>query len=312
MLFFFIVFFSEFKLILFPYMRVGGDAMRNFGEIFKKFRESRGFRLKDVANEVISTSQLSRFEKGETDLTISKFILILDEINLSIDEFMYAVHGFRRDELNELLEKIRKYITMNDVEEMKRLLISQSEQGEKRQKFHQINTILIKIRLQDLSGENYYDSSDLDDLTDYLFSVEYWGHYELLVFINTLDALKHDVFMLLTREMTSRTDFYKEIPTNRRLISTMLLNGYITCIEREKFIDACYFEKQLNQCCFIETEVYERLVFQYAQNLFQYKKYGSRASVMGMKKCIEAMNLAGSYHLSKHYEEHLKKLLSRN
>lgn len=75
--------------------------MRNFGEIFKKFRESRGFRLKDVANEVISTSQLSRFEKGETDLTISKFILILDEINLSIDEFMYAVHGFRRKVHND-------------------------------------------------------------------------------------------------------------------------------------------------------------------------------------------------------------------
>ncbi|HFI0735771.1 TPA: helix-turn-helix domain-containing protein, partial [Streptococcus suis] len=49
--------------------------MKNFGEIFKKFRESRGLKLKDVAKAGISTSQLSRFEKGETDLTISKFML---------------------------------------------------------------------------------------------------------------------------------------------------------------------------------------------------------------------------------------------
>ena len=40
--------------------------MKKFGEIFKKFRESRGFRLKDVEKAGISTSQLSRFEKGET------------------------------------------------------------------------------------------------------------------------------------------------------------------------------------------------------------------------------------------------------
>lgn len=45
------------------------------------------------------------------------------------------------------------------------------------------------------------------------------------------------------------------------MISTMLLNVYITCIEREELIDALYFEKQLNQCFFIETEIYERLVF---------------------------------------------------
>ena len=50
--------------------------MQKFGEIFKKFRESRGIRLKDVAKAGISTSQLSRFEKGQTDLTITKFMLI--------------------------------------------------------------------------------------------------------------------------------------------------------------------------------------------------------------------------------------------
>lgn len=175
-------------------------------------------------------------------------MLILDEINMPIDEFMYAVHDFRRDDLNELLLKVRHFVSTRDIEGMKKLLYSQMESENKRQKFHQINMILLKIRLQDLSGENYYDKKDLDDLTDYLFSVEYWGYYELLIFMNTLDVLNHDVFMVLAREMSRRSDFYKEIPNNRRMISTMLLNAYITCIEREKFIDALYFEKLLNQC----------------------------------------------------------------
>ena len=284
--------------------------MKKFGEIFKKFRESRGLRLKDVAKAGISTSQLSRFENGETDLTISKFMFILDEINMPIDEFMYAVHDFHRDELNELLSKVRHFVSTRDVEGMKKLLYSQMELEDRREKFHQINIILLKIRLQDLSGETYYTKDDLTYLTDYLFSVEYWGYYELLIFSNTLDVLNHDVFMVLAREMFRRSDFYKEIPNNRRLISTMLLNGYITCVEREKFMDALYFEKQLNQCFFIETEVYERLVFKYAQNLYQYKEDGNVKAIIEMKECVGAMKLAGSHHLAKTYEGHLEKILA--
>ena len=271
--------------------------MKKFGEIFKKFRESRGLRLKDVAKAGISTSQLSRFEKGETDLTISKFMFILDEINMPIDEFMYAGHDFHRDELNELLSKVRHFVSTRDVEGMKKLLYSQMELEDRREKFHQINIILLKIRLQDLSGETYYTKDDLTYLTDYLFSVEYWGYYELLIFSNTLDVLNHDVFMVLAREMFRRSDFYKEIPNNRRLISTMLLNGYITCVERD-------------QCFFIETEVYERLVFKYAQNLYQYKEDGNVKAIIEMKKCVGAMKLAGSHHLAKTYEGHLEKILA--
>ena len=148
-------------------MRNGGSEMKNFGEIFKKFRESRGLRLKDVAKAGISTSQLSRFEKGETDLTISKFMFILDEINMSIDEFMYTVHGFHRDELNELLSKVRHFVSNHNIEGLKRLLYSQMESELKQEKFHKLNIVLLKIRLQDLSGETYYSSDDLSYLTEF-------------------------------------------------------------------------------------------------------------------------------------------------
>ncbi|CAD0130825.1 Rgg/GadR/MutR family transcriptional regulator [Streptococcus thermophilus] len=286
--------------------------MKEFGAIFKKFRKSRGIRLKDVAKAGISTSQLSRFEKGQTDLTITKFMLILDEINMPIDEFMYAVHDFHRDNLNELLSKIRLFVSTHDIDGLKKLLNSQLESEPKREKFHHINTILLKIRLQDLSGESYYTQEDLADLTDYLFSVEYWGYYELLIFANTLDVLNHETLMVLAKEMSRRSDFYKEIPNNRRMISTILLNVYITCIEREELIDALYFEKQLNQCFFIETEIYERLVFQYAQNYYQYKKEGNNHCIIEMKKCIGVMKLVNSTHLAKVYEEHLEKILDQN
>ena len=49
--------------------------LKKFGEIYKLFRESRKITLREIEHKGISRSQLSRFEKGETDLTITKFLL---------------------------------------------------------------------------------------------------------------------------------------------------------------------------------------------------------------------------------------------
>ena len=72
-------------------------------------------------------------------------MLILDEINMPIDEFMYAVHDFHRDDLNELLSKIQLFVSTHDIDGLKKLLNSQLESEPKREKFHHINTILLKI-----------------------------------------------------------------------------------------------------------------------------------------------------------------------
>ncbi|MCJ0546976.1 helix-turn-helix domain-containing protein, partial [Enterococcus cecorum] len=66
--------------------------MNNLGKYFKKFRESRHLTLKNIANESLSIAQLSRFENGTSDLTISKFLYSLNELNMSLEEFMYAVN----------------------------------------------------------------------------------------------------------------------------------------------------------------------------------------------------------------------------
>ena len=159
--------------------------MENFGKIFRRFRESRGMKLKDVAKSGISTSHLSRFENGEAELTISKLIMAVNEINMSIDEFMYAANGFHRDELNELLEQMRIYVNSNDLVSMKKLLTTQIEKKNqnKREIFYRNNIILVKIRLQDMSGKLYYNEDDLACLSDYLFSVEYWGNESVKYFV---------------------------------------------------------------------------------------------------------------------------------
>lgn len=285
--------------------------MKNSGEIFKRFRESRGLSLKDVANDNLSKSQLSRFENGQNDLTLNKFIMALSAINVSISEFMYAVNDFHSDELSELLEIIRNCTINNNIQGLKNLLFDYSRRDKNSNKFHELNTILIKIRLQVLSEEKLVLEKDLEKLIDYLFSVEFWGVYELRLFLNSIDILEHNFFVTLSREMIRRSDYYKEIKANRSLINHMTLNAYIICIDRGYLTDAAYFGRQLKSFFFEESEMYERVVYNYAHNYYLYKKFGSDQSIIEMRKCIGFMKAVGSDNIASHYSMHLNRTLKK-
>ncbi|MCJ0592992.1 Rgg/GadR/MutR family transcriptional regulator, partial [Enterococcus cecorum] len=118
--------------------------------------------------------------------------------------------------------------------------------------------------------------------------------------------------LTLLREMNRRTDFYKELPQNRTLIASMNVNAYIFCVENSEWIEAQYFEQQLKETYFKETEIYERLVFIYAKAFHDYKKNKDEKALRQLYDVINAMKLAGSIHLAENFEEHLNKVLQLN
>ncbi|CAI3330912.1 Rgg/GadR/MutR family transcriptional regulator [Enterococcus cecorum] len=283
--------------------------MENYGEIFKTYREARGLSLKDIAESGLSTSQLSRFEKGESDLTITKFIKALRKIKMPINEFMYATNNFKIDEINRLWVQIQTLFITKDIHGLQKLLSEQQEIEREVKIFQQLNTTIIKIYLSDLTKEKLYTQKDIDYIVDYLFGVDYWGEYELLIFSNLLFALNHEMSMMLLKEMNRRTDFYKEIPSNRRIIASMNLNAFIMCIERNKWLDAHYFEKQLEMTFFKETEIYERYYFYFAKQKLRYKKDGEDNAIIEMKKIIAGLKMVDCHNIASSFEEELAKML---
>ena len=49
----------------------------NLGQVFKNLRTNRHISLKQISNEAVSVSQISRFERGESDLSIGKFLIAI-------------------------------------------------------------------------------------------------------------------------------------------------------------------------------------------------------------------------------------------
>ena len=66
------------------------DKKNVHGSIFKKLREERGYKLKDVAGDVISTRTLMRFESDETSISIAIFEKLLENLDINyLDYFIF-------------------------------------------------------------------------------------------------------------------------------------------------------------------------------------------------------------------------------
>lgn len=70
----------------------------NLGQVFKNLRTNRHISLKQISDETVSASQISRFERGESDLSLEKFLTALDHMHIEVSEFMDAVNNYQRTE----------------------------------------------------------------------------------------------------------------------------------------------------------------------------------------------------------------------
>lgn len=70
------------------------EQLMQLGELYRDLRIARGLKLKDVARENLSLSQISRFENGQTMLTADKLLLAIEAIHMTFPEFSYAVNHY--------------------------------------------------------------------------------------------------------------------------------------------------------------------------------------------------------------------------
>lgn len=289
-----------------------GKDMNRFGQTFKLIREGKGRSLAEVAKGHISTSQLSRFENGESDITVSKLFGVLAEMNVDMDEFVYASQDFKKDELTSILEQLKQSIYIRDVVTIKKILSEQLAKAKRdsRREFHRLNAILIAYKLSDLDKTVVVSKEDTAFLTDYLFRVDNWSYYELLLFANTMDELEHQTMMLFCRELIHRTQFYREMKQHRLAVSQILLSAYLVSVQHKELVDAVFLEKTIEGLFFDETEIFERILFKFGKAFYDYRKTGSANAILEMRKCIELLRAVDSQNIADWYETILEKIVN--
>ncbi len=253
---------------------MSGKRMKNLGKVFKELRESRKISLRKATGGRFSASLLSRFENGQSEISAQKLFAALENIHANVEELLFLARDFHHDANSEFRNQLFKAVNPKDLTSLHTLYQREYQQipFSKDKQEHILNAILIKSYMKAIDETITLTSEEERVLHDYLFSVEIWGLYELSFFSFCSPLLSVQLLTKYTREMLRKSDFLQGVGKNRNMMHTLLLNGFMACIEVDDFINALYFKKQIEKNFFEENETYFRIVYLWAEGLLDSKQ----------------------------------------
>lgn len=218
----------------------------DLGELFRELRIARGLKLKDVASDKLSVSQLSKFENGQTMLSSDKLLVAISGIHMNFSEFGYALNNYQEPEFFKLGEKIAALHSKQDIDGLKKLLVTYKGY-ESFDVYNRLNLLVIKVAIHSLDNGSLITDEDKKFLTNYLYEIEAWTEYELYIFGNTMSILSDSDLIFLGKVFEERSKLYSSLTSHKKSAEIAFLNLILILIERKEIYYVRYFMSKLEE-----------------------------------------------------------------
>lgn len=243
--------------------------MQNLGEVFKELRKSRNVSLQEATGGEFTYSMLSKFERGEADLSSMKLITALDNIHSDLNEFMYLVRGFSQKKVLAFQENLWDLYDREGIDSLHSLY---EETTQKYRSSGETSYLLQMIRIKSLlvffDSEIRATDEELTFLYDYFFTIDIWGNYELELFSTISTLFPLPLYFKYSREMLQKTDLLGSLPSNKAGIDTILMNGLFKAIEEKDKLKADYFIFQIEKRELPESQAYLKIIYMIAKGYY--------------------------------------------
>ena len=277
------------------------------GITLRKVRNGKQISLCSLADEHLSKSQISRFERGESEISCIRLINILDKLHITLDEFL-ILHDqdYTQTELfANLVQYIRKQYSSQNINNIKSLLSDSSNYT-----LDSFEKTMVKSILHTMDSSIIPSDDELLRLTDYLFKVEKWGYYEIILLGNCVRTINYNSYFLLTKEMLNNYIDSSLNKTNKQIVTQLAINCLILSIDMEEFTNCFYLIDEIKALLDNELNFYEQTVFLYATGYFEFKRCQSTNGIEKMRQAIQVLDILGEDKLKLHYTSHFDKLIN--
>lgn len=243
--------------------------MQNLGEVFKELRKSRNVSLQEATGGEFTYSMLSKFERGEADLSSMKLITALDNIHSDLNEFMYLVRGFSQKKALAFQENLWELYDREGIDSLHSLYEETTQKyRSSAKKSYLLQMIRIKSLLVFFDSKIRATDEELTFLYDYFFTIDIWGNYELELFSTISTLFPLPLYFKYSREMLQKTDLLGSLPSNKVGIDTILINGLFKAIEEKDKLKADYFVFQIEKRELPESQAYLKIIYMIAKGYY--------------------------------------------
>ncbi len=145
--------------------------------------------------------------------------------------------------------------------------------------------------------EQKLSTADVHYMTDYLFSVEHWSRYELVLFMSTTSALSLAVVDQLAREVSHRSKQYQAL--NLDLVTNLLFNTEMTFIEARLPTKAKFFAAALKALTPGDDHMGAHFLITFGRISYQYCFEDRYQATLQIKKLLQALKIL---HMNDYYQ----------
>lgn len=262
-----------------------------YGEVFRLFREAKGFTQKEAAGDDVSRGLLSDFEHGNHSISVDKFFNVLQNINVNAFEFQFAYNNYLESKdillfnLNISDAYLRPNITKlkNILKELEKAIA----QTPNKKKFL-LDKIAVESILSIIDPSYLIPINDIHFLKNYFLTIKEWGLFDVTLLGYCTTIFDISTLYTLIEHMVSPTQQSIRIHYVKKSMIGTILNAVSVFIENNQTNLANNLLDYLDEIKIHEYDIYEKITFVYNRAMCEYKD-GKISEIDTLKHCLEIM-----------------------
>lgn len=282
----------------------------NYGSFFRKLRTDKNISISSLADEYISKGMISKFERDESEISVSRFYHLLNKIRVRSNEFELAKNMYNPSGFEALLREIQKYTLEENYVKLKKIALSQLEEWNRTNSIYSYLNYIMVIAIVNNHDDVPTEVEHIDFLINYLFKCENWGLYELILYSNSMSILPIETILVFSKSLPQKILLLKDASNILEITINAIINTLILCIEHNREEEGFFFIKVIEDFSLSETMIFERMLFNLYKGVFiskfsNDKQLGNKL----IKDSLSLLQLAGCDNLYDILLEDSKKLL---
>lgn len=287
--------------------------MNEYGKTIRKIREEKGYTMQQLSDGILSISFLSKFERGNSDISISYFFQILERLSLSYDEFLFVHNDFKLDNFEIFFDKAEQAYVNRNLSKLQTLKEVQIDKWRTTKiAAYRCNTLVLDVLICILRDE-FIDAEKeaIEFLFDYLFQVEVWGYYELRLYNTTMFLMPPEMVLTLSETAVEKSVYLRKLAKVNQIIIYVLLNTLTYLIRHNKYLKEYeFFLDYLGNIPIPEKDLLSRNHLLYLQGIYEVKIGNKEKGIEVVNKAISMFRELGSTGLVTERENFLLIILN--
>ncbi|MCQ2011638.1 helix-turn-helix domain-containing protein [Sporolactobacillus sp. STSJ-5] len=262
--------------------------MNHPGVTLRYIRKSKKMTLSELAQGEVSVAFLSRFERGDCDISFTHLLNLLNKLNVSMDEFLYVNNDYEVTHFQKFFDDLKGYV-MEDNLHMLQVLRDRTNRKYliEGKNYYLHFSIVAELYIRRISKKKP-DPKMVKILSEYFSNVDVWGYYELVIYTNSMFSFPVDQMVALSRMAYEKSMDYNPLGRGDVKKQKILLNTIVALLENNRLPEANTFLILLDESLDKEKDSYMKIKLMFLKGIYAIK-LGNRQR--GEKIALQAIQI---------------------